>query len=84
MPGPLGSDVGDKNGHLTVHLSDYCLVDHLKSDDGPSPRITPVWVLRMPFFLLLDRKMHFTGLRGAIWRILGVGRSVKNPNLCNI
>jgi hypothetical protein len=30
-----------------------------------------------------DRTMHFTGLRGGLWRALGVGRSVKNPNLCN-
>tara|TARA_Y100000310_G_scaffold306503_1_gene347702 strand:+ start:3140 stop:3265 length:126 start_codon:yes stop_codon:yes gene_type:complete len=34
--------------------------------------------------LFVDRKMHFTGVRGAAWRILGVDRSLKNPNICNI
>jgi hypothetical protein len=34
--------------------------------------------------LFLDRKAHFIGLRGGIWRILGVDRSEKNPNLCNV
>ena len=31
-----------------------------------------------------DRKMHFTGLRGWLWRMLGVDRSVENPNLCDL
>jgi hypothetical protein len=28
--------------------------------------------------------MHFTGVRGSVWRALGVNRSSKNPNICNI
>ena len=35
-------------------------------------------------YYLLDRKMHFTGMRGGLWRMLGVDRSAKNPNICNI
>ena len=73
----------DLQESLTIKLSDYCLADHLQFDDGPRPRFTPVWLLRIPW-LLADHKMHFTGLRGAMWRLLGVDRSVKNPNLCNI
>jgi len=34
--------------------------------------------------LFIDRKAHFIGLRGGIWRVLGVDRSEKNPSLCNV
>ena len=34
--------------------------------------------------LFIDRKDHFIGFRGGIWRVLVVDRSEKNPNLCNV
>ena len=68
-------------------LSDHCLVDHLeKVDEGPdAPRVKfrSSFLLAIPFYLI-DRKMHFTGLRGGIWRLLGIDRSDKNPNICNV
>ena len=65
-------------------LSDHCLVSHFEAirSGGPKPPLTPSTLLRLSL-LCLDRKMHFTGLRGGIWRLLGVARSLKNPNLCN-
>lgn len=66
-------------------LSDHCVLDHVEwmRDGGPKPAITTQSVM-WRVLLVLDRKMHFTGLRGKIWRLLGVGRSLKNPNLCNL
>lgn len=69
-----------------IKLSDYCLVDHFVSSpnpDAPRERFWPGKLLGIPFYLF-DRKMHFTGFRGGIWRMLGVDRSPKNPNICNI
>ena len=67
-----------------VKLSKYCLVSHREwiRGGGPVADVTPRTLLWRGM-LLLDRKMHFTGLRGATWRFLGIDRSVKNPNLCN-
>ena len=64
-------------------LSDHCVIDHLEWKRRGEPSPTPL-PRRTLWWLSLDRKMHFTGLRGAIWRRLGVHRAVKNPNLCNI
>lgn len=66
-------------------LSDHCLVDHSIEDAPGAPRthITPRLALGLPF-MFIDRKMHFTGIRGRIWRLFGVGRSDKNPNVCNV
>ena len=65
-------------------LSNHCLADHKsESDKEHRPPFTPIWLLRMPF-IYVDRLMHFTGVRGAVWRLLGVTRSSKNPNVCNI
>ncbi len=71
----------------TIHLSDHCLMDHM--DDGPDdgPKIPLRWLVRLPLaapLLLLDKKMHFTGARGLLWRTIGVRRSSKNPNVCNV
>ena len=67
------------------NLSNHCVISHFEVIrlGGPKPPFTPSTLLRLSL-LSLDRKMHFTGLRGGIWRLLGVGRSLKNPNLCNI
>lgn len=65
-----------------VKISDYCLVDHL-SFPGPRPPFTPIWILRMGL-MYADKMMHFTGVRGAIWRVLGIERGSKNPNICTI
>ena len=65
------------------HLSDCCIINH--NDEfvvANRPPMTPIWLLRIPL-LFLDKRMHFNGLRGAAWRILGIGRSPKNPNICN-
>ena len=68
-----------------LKLSDYCILDHLEweREGGPMPALTPQSVMWRTL-LLLDQKMHFTGFRGKIWRLLGVDRSLKNPNLCNL
>ena len=69
--------------HQHDGLSDYCIIDHF-DPTVPSP---PIEWWRMPLvvaYYLLDRRMHFTGLRGGLWRTLGVDRSAKNPNICNI
>ena len=62
-------------------LSDHCLSDHSAAPEKP-PR-TPLWTARGAL-LSIDRRMHFTGLRGAAWRSLGVTRSPRNPNVCNL
>ena len=67
----------------SVKLSDYCIINHFEAVDGFGVKFSPWLFLRAPL-LLLDRKMHFTGLRGGLWRTLGVDRSQKNPNICNI
>ena len=66
-------------------LSDTCIIDHLEwqREGAPVPKISPQSILWRAL-LTLDRKTHFTGVRGAIWRVLGVNRSLKNPNLCNV
>lgn len=71
------------------HLSDHCVIDHLdeevqqiETDLGPI-LLRPFWLFRFAL-LYVDRKMHFTGFRGGVWRILGVDRSSRNPNICNI
>ena len=74
----------DTPAHEHDHLSDYCIIDHFKDRDVPGVEVK--W-WRMPLLLayyVLDRRMHFTGLRGGLWRMLGVERSPKNPNICNI
>ena len=72
------------HAHRHDGLSEYCIIDHFKDHSVPGP---PVQWWRMALWVayyLLDRKMHFTGLRGGLWRVLGVDRSAKNPNICNI
>ena len=66
-----------------IKLSDHCVIDHFEKIEGIKDKFTPKMLLGLPM-LLLDRKMHFTGFRGGIWRVLGVDRSHKNPNICNI
>ena len=68
-----------------LKLYEHCIVNHQEwlRSGGQKPPVTPQSVLWLTL-LQLDRKMHFTGLRGTIWRALGVGRSLKNPNLCNV
>jgi len=68
-----------------IELSDHCLVDHPRAARDGVPQL--VFSRKMTLWksmLFVDRKMHFTGVRGAAWRILGVDRSLKNPNICNI
>ena len=70
--------------HQHDGLSEYCIIDHFK--DREVPGVPAKW-WRMSLWVayyVLDRKMHFTGLRGGLWRLLGVDRSAKNPNICNI
>ena len=75
--------------HEDIKLSDHCLVDHFERTpktpgvDVPRSKFRPSMLLAVPFYLI-DRKMHFTGLRGGIWRLLGIDRSPKNPNICNV
>ncbi len=64
-------------------LSDHCVVDHFAKGGPSRPPFTPVWLLRMPL-MMMDKTLHFTGARGTAWRVLGVSRSSKNPNICNV
>lgn len=66
--------------HDHLELSDHCLIDHREafSLGVPKPSLTRRAVL------LADRKVHFTGLRGGLWRLLGINRALKNPNICNV
>ncbi len=70
-------------------ISDYCVIDHLSEAGRAVPIelgpiwMRPIWLVRMGLNLL-DRRLHFTGFRGGTWRLFGVGRSSKNPNICNI
>ena len=68
-------------------LSDHCIINHFEKVEGQSSLPPRNLLLRAPFligFMLFDRLQHFTGVRGALWRFLGVNRSAKNPNICNI
>lgn len=64
-------------------LSDHCIVDHFDKRVPHQTPLTPVWLVR-GFMMYADKLMHFTGVRGSVWRALGVNRSSKNPNICNI
>lgn len=71
-------------------LSDHCVIDHFDKT-VPTPPLSlkmlamlPRMLLALPMLFLVDRKMHFTGLRGAVWRSIGIHRSTKNPNVCSI
>ncbi len=68
-----------------LELSAHCMVDHRDAlgtgiATYPFNAQTILWRI----MLFIDRKAHFIGMRGGIWRILGVDRSEKNPNLCNV
>lgn len=39
---------------------------------------------RLSDVCILDHQVRFTGLRGWIWRLRGVTRGDKNPNICNM
>ena len=61
-----------------LELSDTFIADHSVYVPGmrrPPPHCGCCW--------RSIRKMHFTGLRGRAWKMLGVERRVKNPNICN-
>lgn len=72
-----------------VDFSDFCVIDHLSEEGREVPTdfgpiwLRPIWLFRFALYFL-DTKMHFTGFRGGVWRFLGVDRSSKNPNICNI
>lgn len=66
-----------------LNISDHCLTDHLRPKAIPPPMVTAKILLATPMYLV-DRKTHFTGLRGAGWRIFGVTRSRLNPNVCTV
>ena len=70
--------------HDHDHLSDHCIIDHFDRTVPNAPNFRWWRALPLLAYYLLDRKMHFTGLRGGLWRMLGVDRSAKNPNICNI
>ncbi len=70
-----------------ISLSKHCIL-HAADVEGGTPRgsrppISAKALATLPLWLF-DRKQHFTGLRGAAWRMFGVNRSPKNPNVCNI
>ena len=66
------------------NLSDHCLINHFEKVEGkPRESFHPKMLVGLPL-LFLDRKMHFNGLRGGIWRAIGVNRSPSNPNICTL
>ncbi len=70
-----------------IKRSEYCLIDHFglppeaveEMEEEPFRLVTPLRIV----LAKVDRKFHFVGLRGWLWRALGTSRSVKNPNICN-
>ncbi len=70
--------------HEHDHLSDYCIIDHFKDREVPGMPLKWWRMIPLLAYYVLDRRMHFTGMRGGVWRMLGVDRSAKNPNICNI
>ena len=68
-------------------LSAYCLIDHFGLPPEAVEEMLPEAfriVTPLRFALAkIDRKFHFVGLQGYLWRLLGTSRSVKNPNICN-
>lgn len=67
----------------TLRWSPHCLIDrptHLLAFRYRHPVVT----LLLRALLRLDPKMHFTGPAGMSWRLLGVERSTKNPNMCTL
>ena len=68
-----------------IELSAHCMVDHRNALGTSITKYqfnaqTGLWRI----MLFIYRKAHFIGLRGGIWRVLGVDRSEKNPSLCNV
>lgn len=66
-----------------LRLAPYCLADHRKPKRLPPLKIIARTGLASPMYLV-DLKTHFTGVRGALWRLFGVTRSGRNPNICNL
>ena len=66
-----------------IELSDHCINDHLEAIEiGFDAHFSLKRFVATPL-LYLDRKMHFMGFRGSMWRLVGISRSDKNPNICN-
>lgn len=63
-------------------LSDYCLVTRERHLYRLQGNYSPVAFVKRALFLI-DDKMRFTGLEGLAWRLCGVSRYPKNPNICN-
>ena len=61
--------------NTSVKLSNYCLSLEFHSLGPRSLR---------GIMFAFNKRLYFTGLKGAIWRLLGVGRNPKNPNLCTL
>jgi hypothetical protein len=66
-----------------IKLSAHCIIDHL-SDEIDVEKTYPIKSFLSRLLLVFDGKMHFTGLRGILWRVIGINRSTKNPNICNL
>lgn len=56
-------------------FSDYCVIG--KETHWPQASLLGRILLQ------LQGDQYFTGLAGLAWRLMGVTRSEKNPNLCN-
>ena len=69
----------------TMHTSDHCLIpwDAYMTGKLPMQRPSLKMLLTLPLYLL-DRNQHFTGLRGALWRLFGITRSSQNHNICTL
>lgn len=68
---------------MPVRISNHCLIDrptHLSAFRYRHPVVATM----LRGLYAVDPKMHFSGARGVAWRVLGVSRSSKNPNLCTL
>ena len=80
----MNDTVPGAHAHQHDGLSDYCIIDHFDRTIPGGPDVKWWRIPLVVAYYLLDRRMHFTGVRGGLWRLLGVDRSPKNPNICNI
>ena len=67
----------------STKLSEHCVTNHLWPVALPPARVVAKWLLKMPM-VSIDPRTHFSGLRGAGWRLFGVTRSHMNPNICTL
>lgn len=67
-----------------IARSDHCLIDRPTHLLAFRSYRHPIAASLLRVVYRLDPKMNFRGLRGLVWRLFGVTRSSKNPNVCTL